>query len=90
MNQRKDQLTHATPLPFFCRYPNDDQYLCHYFRCYLCHSSGRWHPDVNLEPTEEVFDSAEQVDESALACVDVFDRLRNSTHQNVPQNENKR
>ena len=76
MNQRKDQLTHATPLHFFCRHPNDDQYLRHYFHRDFCHSSGRWHPDVNLEPTEEVFDPAEQVDENVLARVDVFDRLK--------------
>ena len=81
MNKRKGQLTHATPLHFFCHHPNDDQYLCHYFRRYLCHSSGMWHPDVNLEPTEEVFDPAEQVDESALARVDVFDRLKLHTSE---------
>jgi len=35
-----------------------------------------WHPNVSLEPAEEVFDPAEQFDESALARVDVFDRLK--------------
>ena len=76
VNHREDKLTHWTPLHFFRRHTNDDQYLCHYFRCYLSHGGVRWHPDVNLEPTEEVFNPAEQVDESALARVDVFNRLK--------------
>jgi len=76
VDQREDRLTHSTPLHFFCRHPNDDQYLRHDFRRHLCHGGGRWHPDVNLEPTEEVFDPAEQVDENALARADVFNRLK--------------
>ena len=58
VNRRKNQLTHSAPLHFFCRHPNDDQYLRHDFRRYPCHSGRWWHPDVNLEPTEEVFDLA--------------------------------
>ena len=89
VDQREDQLTHSTPFHFFCRHTNDDQYLCHYFRRYLRHSIGRWHPDVNLEPTEEAFDPAEQVDESALARVDVFDRL-SPPHIKIGRTTNER
>ena len=59
VDQREDKLTHSTPLHFFRRHPNDVQYLRHDFYSYVRHGGSRWHPDVNLEPMEEVFDPAE-------------------------------
>jgi len=59
IKQRKGELTHSTSLHLLGRHPDDVQHLRHDFYSYVRHSSSRWHPDVNLEPTEEVFDPSE-------------------------------
>jgi len=59
-----------------CRRPNDCQYLHHYIRGHFRHSRSRWHRGVDFKPTEEVLNPAEQINENALAGVDVLSRLK--------------
>ena len=71
-----DLLTDSTTFDFLCHHTNDGQYLHHNVHANIRHNNRRWHVGVNLETTEKVFYPTEQIKESTVACVDVFNRLK--------------
>src|SRR6266850_4216421 len=73
------QLTHSPTFHFFRRCPNDGQHLRHYIYGYFRHGNSRWHLGIDFESMEEVFNPAEQVDENALAGIDIFGCLENAS-----------
>jgi hypothetical protein len=70
------QLTESSTLHFLCRDRKDRQHLNHNLNDHVAHSHSRCDASIYLEPAEEIFNAAKDVDELVLASARIFNRLR--------------
>ena len=63
-------------LSYFLRCDCEDvQHLDHYFHDYVSHRVCRRHCGMRFEALKEVLDTVEEIDQSVLACLNIFGRL---------------
>jgi hypothetical protein len=72
---RKEELTESSGLHLLCRESEDRQYLNHYLDKNFCHRRCGRDVSVDLEASEEVFDTFKKIDEGIMASFDVLGRL---------------
>ena len=69
-------LTYSTLFNFLRRDPKNRENLNHYLNDDIQHLCGRLHFCVDLETSEKHFDPFKDIDECVLACLNIFNCLR--------------
>jgi hypothetical protein len=72
---RKDQLTESSGVHLLCRESEDRQHFNHYLNEYFGHRRCGRDLRVDLEASEEVFDTFKKIDQGIIASFDVLGRL---------------
>jgi len=75
---RRRRLTCTTLFELFCHDGKDVKYFYYDFHDRICHSCGRWDFNIDLQPSEDMFDALKQVKESTWRSANSIRSLINS------------
>ena len=85
----QEEPTHLVPIDRLCGNRENREHLDYYLYNYIPHFGGRLHVDVSFETQKEAFHALEDINDSAVTCLNIPDRLRRG-HKIVSAKERRK